>query len=95
MLDVECWTFSSSYQQQCLNQPLPLLPTIGSKSDIQNQLPTSDPKHSSPKLGEVATLLFAFKQKTNDGLDGGVSMPFPHLNSSCHFRIYEFTHFRI
>jgi len=25
-----------------------------------------------PCLGEVATLLFAFKQKANDGVDGGV-----------------------
>jgi len=29
-----------------------------------------------PGLGEVATLLFAFKQKANDGVDGGVILPF-------------------
>jgi hypothetical protein len=29
-----------------------------------------------PCLGEVATLLFAFKQKANDGVDGGIILPF-------------------
>jgi len=34
------------------------------------------PKTLLPCLGEVATLLFAFKQKANDGVDGGVIRPF-------------------
>ena len=33
---------------------------------------TIRPKVLLPCLGEVATLLFAFKQKANDGVDGGV-----------------------
>jgi len=55
-------------------------------SALSNQRISSPirPKVLLPCLGEVATLLFAFKQKVNDGVDGGVFSLFPwSLDITC------------